>query len=262
MKQQIVCIVAAQRSGTTALQANLAATGRFHNFGEIFQTDGTRGPGAFLSYCANRRILFTDTFAPHYLSELCHAYISHLRDVARDRHVLIDVKFNSWGVIRPAWRYIHEEPYFLQFLKKLDAFFIFIRREDLVEQIVSSHIARSHGRWHNLEAEDATTTADIDVDKAAREARLILQSEAFLWSRLNTYGRRLHVTYEELFVSGNISTSMKEAIAGELGEPLLFPEKSPIGKSGVNKAASVKNYEDARQAIGRVAAKFPRPAKT
>ena len=262
MKQQIICIVAGQRAGTTALQANLSATGRLENFREIFQTDRADGRGSFFGYCSDRRILFNDTFAPHYLSELCLAYIAHLRNLADGKHILIDVKFNSWGVIRPAWRYIHEEPYFLQFLKKQEALFIFIRREDLVEQIISSHIARVHNRWQNLAVEDAVTTADIDVEKAVREARLILQSEAFLLGRLKKYKRCLHFTYEELFVAGNLPAPVKEAIARELGEPLQFPENSPIRRSGINKMASVSNYEAARLAIQRVADKMPRFVKS
>src|ERR1700722_2972585 len=155
MTQQIVCIVARQRSGTTALQANLAATGRLHNFGEIFQTEGVDKPGSFFGYCRSRQILFTDMFAPRFLPTLCAAYISHLRELAQGKHVLIDVKFNSWGVIRPAWRSLHEEPYFLQFLKKQDTLFVFIRREDLAEQIISTHIAKAHDQWQNLATDNS-----------------------------------------------------------------------------------------------------------
>jgi LPS sulfotransferase NodH len=260
MTQQIVCVVARQRSGTTALRANLAATGRLHNFGEIFHTDHLDKPGSFLGYCADRRILLSDAFVPRYLPELCAAYIAHLRDVAQDKHVLIDVKFNSWGVVRPAWRYMHDEPYFLQFLKKQGALFIFIRREDIAGQIVSSHVAKAHDQWQNLAAGDAVDMADVNVKMAAREARLIRQSESALWSRLKNYGRRIHFTYEELFVDGNLSGAAKAAIATELGEPLQFPEESPIRKNEVDKAG-VKNYEQAREAILLAAEKISRRAK-
>lgn len=261
MKQQIVCIVARQRSGTTALQANLAATGRLHNFGEIFHTDRVDKPGSFFGYCASQRILLSDAFAPRYLPELCTSYVAHLRDLAGQKHVLIDVKFNSWGVIRPAWRYLHEEPYFLQFLKKQEALFIFIRREDVAEQIVSSHVAKAHDQWQNLEAEDAVTMSDVNIGKAVREARLICQSEALLWGRLKKYGHRVHFTYEDLYVEGNLAATAKEAIARELGEDLQFPETSPIRKSEIDKAANIKNYDVAREAIRQASEKASRRNK-
>jgi LPS sulfotransferase NodH len=262
MKQQIVCVVARQRSGTTALRANLTATGRLHNFGEIFHTDNLDKPGSFLGYCANHRILLSDACAPRALAELCAAYLAHLREIAQDKHVLIDVKFNSWGVVRPAWRYLHEEPYFLHFLKKQDALFLFIRREDIAAQIVSSHIAKAHDQWQNLEAGDAVAMADVNVKKAKREARLIRQSETFLWSGLKNYGRRILFTYEQLFVDGNLANAAKEEITMALGEALDFPLESPIRKGEIDKATGVKNYAEASRAIAQAAEKVARRKRT
>ena len=166
-------------------------------------------------------------------------------------------------MVRPAWRYIHEEPYFLQFLKKQDPLFQINRREDIAAQIVSSHIAKAHDQWQNLEAGDAVAMADVNVKKAKREARLIRQSEALLsGSRLKNYGRRILFTYEQLFVDGNLANAAKEEITMALGEALDFPLESPIRKGEIDKSTGVKNYEEARQAILLAAEKVARRKKT
>jgi len=251
MKQQIVCLVARQRSGTTALRANLAATGRLHDFGEILPVGAIKAQGSFLGFCRDRQVLFNDAVDPEQLPALCTDYIDRLRQIAGGKHVLVDVKFNHWGTVRPAWSYIHEEPFFLQFLKKQDALFVFIRRESLVDQILSSHIARARDQWQNLGSDASAPATEINVARAAREALLIRQSETFLWGRLQSYPRRLHFVYEELFVDGNLVLEAQGDISRELGEDLKFPAASPIKKNKIDKQANVKNYEEARLAIER-----------
>ena len=257
LEQQIICIVARQRSGTTALQALLAKTGRVENFGEIFHTDRLEKPGSFFGYCQQRKVLLTDVVTAPALTQLLRNYIEHLRQLAAGRHVLIDVKFNSWDAVHPAWRYTLEQPHFLAFLKKIGTLFIFIQRLDVAAQIVSSYIARANDQWQNLTSENGRQPAiEVDVKKVEREARQICQTEAFLWKYLKKYKRVLHFTYETLYEDDKLSSQAQKQICEALGEPLQFPLTSPIRKSDVDKATAVRNYEDLITAVENVTSKY------
>jgi LPS sulfotransferase NodH len=258
-KQDIICIVARQRSGTTALQAILGCTGRIANFGEIFQTGQLDRSGSFFGYCRERNILLSDVALAPALSQLMHDYMGHLRQLAGERHVLIDVKFNSWDAVRPAWRYPQEEPYFLALLKSLKALFIFIQRLDVAAQIVSAHIARANDQWQNLSLATAPAAPlDIDIGKAEREARKICVAEAFLWRSLKKYKRVLHFTYESLYEEDNLAADARQRICSALGEELRFPSQPPIRKSGVDKASTVRNYAELVAAVGNVVERYRR----
>ena len=255
-EQQIVCVVARQRSGTTALQALLAKTGRVENFGEIFHTDRLKKPGSFFGYCQKRKVLLSDIARGPALNELVRGYIAHLRELAGARHVLIDVKFNSWDAVHPAWRYPQEEPYFLSVLKKLGARFIFIQRLDLAAQIASAYIARANDQWQNLPAEaGGRPPIELDTRKVEREARQICQAEAFLWRYLKNYKRVLRFTYEMLYEDGNLAPEAQKQISQALGEQLEFPQTPPIRKSEVDKLAAIRNYDKVVEAVERAAAK-------
>jgi LPS sulfotransferase NodH len=259
-RQQIVCIVARQRSGTTALQAILAHTGRVENFGEIFHTDRLEKRGSFFGYCRERKILLSDVATAPALAKLVQEYIAHLRALAEDRHVLIDVKYNSWEAVRPAWRYPQEEPYLLAVLKRMEALFIFIQRLDVAAQIVSGHIARANDQWQNLAVDGKSETPlELDIRKIEREARHICAAEVFLSRFLRKYKRVLRFNYETLYEDGNLSAAAQREISDAIEEPLKFPAEPPIRKSEVDKATSVRNYAEIVAAVEKVTAKHRRP---
>lgn len=260
MSQQVICVVARQRSGTTALRNILTGSGRMYDFGEIFQTNSQGGKGSFFGFCRNKEILLSDAATGPEVAELCANYLDHLRKVAGDKHVLIDVKYNSWNAVRPVWHYIHEEPYFLAFLKKMGALFIFLQRLDVADQIVSSAIAETNDKWHNLSLDaSAIRQIDVDINMARREARLMCQSEVFLWGLLKRYEKRLPFVYETLYVDGLLTKAAQLAISQALGEDLVYGAAPTIRKNEVDKALAIRNYEDVRKAVAEEIAGVRRP---
>jgi LPS sulfotransferase NodH len=257
---QLICIVARQRSGTTALQGILAQTGRVESFGEIFHTDRLDKPGSFFGFCRDKKVLLSDVAAAPDLEKLCRRYLEHLTTIAGRKHRLIDVKYNSWDAVRPAWRYPQEEPFFLSFLKRMDTLFIFVRRLDIAEQIISGHIARANDQWQNLALTSSNQAQiEIDIGKVRREARFICQAESFLWRHLKSYKRLLHFTYETLYEDSNLALEARARISEALGGNLAFPDIPPIRKNEVDKAASVKNYQAVVAAVEKVVATYKRP---
>ena len=112
--QRIICLTAAPRTGTTALQSAIQAGGAV-NFGEIFHNRPLKDAvGAFLRFAQKHDIRLADTNTGEGATAIAKGYVDWLRGLAEPRHVLIDVKLNSWGVLSSWWRYPHREPFFLE----------------------------------------------------------------------------------------------------------------------------------------------------
>lgn len=256
-KPTVLCLIAGQRAGTTALRSALGATGKFFNHGEIFHTEDFK-PGAFLPFARERALQLAD-LATHELAEqVTSEYLAHLSSVAAAKTPLIDVKLNSWHVIRPFWAYIHQRPFFLDALIRRGTAFVFIRREDLVEQILSEQVARHASKWHNLAEGDLPSPISVDVSTVANQARLILSAENLLIGFLKGLDTVIGMSYEDLFVDGSVNPYL----LGRLGETFGcdIPENvtPKIAKNEGDKRKMVANYSLAAEAIGAVVSKLGR----
>ena len=129
---------------------------------------------------------------------------------------LLDVKLDSVQAIRPLWGYLHQKPFFMDVLDKQGCTFLFIRRRDLVEQIVSEHIARAANKWHELVQKDIQEPISINVDQARDQARLILQSEAFFFYCLKPSNHMIAIEYDDIFIDGFVN----QRLILELGEKM------------------------------------------
>ena len=179
-------------------------------------------------------------------------YLAHLRELADPKLPLLDIKLNSWHVIKPFWSYVHQTPFFMKVLMKNDALFLFIRRRNIVDQILSEHIARSTEKWHGLEE------GDIAGQIVAGQARLILQSELFLSGCLRSSNRLLAIDYEDLYQDGFVNPRLLSAMQSKLGISLPSSLKPSIQKNTPDKRQIVANYEEVSQAIADVLKRFPR----
>ncbi|MFL7793298.1 MAG: hypothetical protein AB8I69_14245, partial [Anaerolineae bacterium] len=213
IKPTILCLIAGQRAGTTALRSALGATGAFFNHGEIFHTEDCK-PGAFLPFARERAIQVSDLATYERAQDVTEDYLAHLASVAGGKIPLIDVKLNSWHVLRPFWAYIHQQPFFLQALIRRRAAFVFLRREDLVEQVLSEQVARHASKWHNLTEGDLPNRITVDVLAVANQARLIVEGENFLIQFLRALDTFVAMSYEDLIVDGCVNSRL----LGRLGD--------------------------------------------
>ncbi len=260
MDQQIVCITAGQRSGTTALRSLMSGTGRFADLGEIFDTAAMDVPQSFFGYCRDRRLQIVDVLSGPDAERLCKDYIALLRRVAGNRHVLIDVKFNSWGEIRMPWTFMHQEPFFLSQLKWSKAKFVFVWRGNLVDQILSDRISERLGKWHNLTAEDAGGPFSLDVAKLVERARLLCLSETYFFHNLRSYPDVAMFSYERLFdVAGGLAPVVREAMHRLMEEPLVFSTERLYWRNQLDKRAVVANHAELAAALEKVAEEWRDP---
>lgn len=259
-KYKFLCVVAGQRAGTTALHSALAATGLFYNFGEIFHTENSSRPGRFINFSRENKILLSDVATYDGAAKIANNYISHLKSISSGKIALIDVKFNSWRALNPFWMYIHQIPFFLDILiKKRECYFLFVRREDILEQVLSEQIARNARKWHGIEKEDMDSPVTVNVDALRKQARLIIQSENYLWPIINRTGSAVSIRYEDLFhedsvVNKNLALNIEDAFSLKFKNDL----RPIIQKNAVNKRVAIANYDDAAAAVAEVEEKFKR----
>jgi len=253
-----LCIVAGQRAGTTALQGALGSTGKFLNFSEIFHTAPPDMRGTFLEFCKERDLRVVDMATETQTQQVALEYLAHLQHIAKPKIPLLDIKLNSWHAIRPFWGYVHQMPFFMNVLLKTDAFFLFIRRREIVEQVLSEQIARSAEKWHGLEDSDIVKQIEIKSALVANQARLILQSETFLLGCLRSSGRLIAIDYEDLYPDGFVNPQLLRALQEKLAVELPTILKPSIQKNALEKRQIVANYDEVSSAIAQILKRFPR----
>lgn len=256
MSGHIICVTAGQRSGTNAFRKALSNTGRFHDVGEIFNTATLDWPGNYFTHCRERNIGFADILSGFDAEDLCKSYVGSLRSLAGEVHLLLDVKFNSWGQIRTPWSYMHQEPYFLGHLKNHEAKIVFIWRRDLVSQIISDRIGAAIGKWHNLRAEDIREPVTLDVEENRTLAELMCQSELYFWNNLKAYPHTLLLCYEDMFAGSALSTDARAKVCEFVGEPLQFRERGHFQKNEIRQRDVVTNYDAVADAVAAAAAEW------
>jgi hypothetical protein len=260
MSQKTLCIVAGQRSGTTAFRSLLSATNRFADTGEIFDTATIDQLGSFFNYCREKNLRFTDIMSGPATERLCHAYLTTLRELAGNKHLLIDIKFNSWGNIRLPWSYLHQEPFLLAHLKYQHTRFAFIWRRDIAAQVMSDRISSRLGKWHNIEASDANQPFRLDVEEIRERTKLLCLSEQYFLDKLRQYPFTLYFCYEQLFDAENLlSKHVGAKISRAFNEEFTFPSTALYRKNTIEKQSLVTNYAEITSAIEEVAVKWRTP---
>jgi hypothetical protein len=266
MAQQIICIIAGQRAGTNALQRAIEESGAAINFGEIFhpQPVGMTGPSRmFKDFARNNNICVADMMDRKGTTDIAEKYVAWIKEGAQPKHALIDVKFNSWSVLSPAFRFALEEPFFLRYLKDREkALFIYIWRENLAEQVLSDLISNEIKIWHNLDADKvAGKNFEIPMQRAKWLARLICRAEADMREYLWNYENKIMIKYEDLFEDGVLTdkfkTQFKKLIDIDFPSGLL----GYIRPNTANKREIATNYDEVVAAINDIAAKHRRLGK-
>ena len=249
-EQRVICVTAAPRTGTTALERALMA-GNVMNFSEVFHTHPHKdAPGTFLRFAEDHNIRLSETRTGSETATIAERYLNWLREQAAPRHVLIDVKLNSWSVLSPWWRYPHREPFFLHHLKRNSAVFVFIWREDLGDQMLSRFIARELGIWHNLTAEKvAGRTLRAPIAWIEEAAKLIIRAEADMLGHLYDYPAKVLIRYEDLFENGILTERFRNAFSRIAGIDL--PDGiCAIAQNSVCKRDIIENYDEVVAAMG------------
>jgi hypothetical protein len=248
--QRVICITAAQRAGTTALQYALKDAGVV-NFGEVFHNEPLEESiGSFLSFARTHDLRITDVSTRSATAAVAERYLDWLRETAAPRDLLIDVKLNSWFALSPWWQYSRSEPVFLNRLKNARAVIIFIWRENLADQLLSQFIAREVGVWHNLTpAKIAGRTFNAPIEWLKGLARQVVDAEIDMLNHLRDYPAKVMVRYEDLFDHGFLSAAFCASFTKVAGIALSADTPVAIRQTAIQKPDTIENYEEVISAI-------------
>jgi hypothetical protein len=267
MTQKTVCIIAGQRAGTNALQRAIEATGGVVNFGEIFHTQplGLPGPSRiFRDFARENSIGIADTMEWPGAVAVAKKYMAWLKAAAQPKHVLIDVKFNSWTTFTPTWRYASDEPFFMRYLKNQEkTTFVLIWRESLVDQVLSDFISNEIKVWHNLNADHiAGKKIEAPLDRINRLATLICRTEMEMREHLQDYQDKIIIKYEDLFHDGILTPGFKAEFKKRMG--LDFPDGALgfIRPNTADKREIVTNYDEILATVTEITSKYRNPARS
>lgn len=177
-----------------------------------------------------------------------------LREQASPRHLLIDVKLNSWFTLSGWWQYPHQEPFFLNYLKTEGAAIVFIWRDNLADQVLSQFISLELRIWHNLTTgKVAGRTIRAPVERLKKLAGLIVRAEADMHEHLRDYPSKIVIRYEDLFEKGVLTEQFRLAFKQMLN--LDLPKGSPVGfrPNSAPKRDIIENYDEVIAAISPLA---------
>jgi LPS sulfotransferase NodH len=254
---KLLCIVAGQRSGTTALRSALAATGRFQNFGELFHTEEL-AEGSYLKFAQQRDLKVVDIATDAKARGIARDYVDYLFELAGPRLPMVDVKHNSWYALRPFWGYVHQIPFFMDVLIERGGHFLFIRRRDLVAQLLSEQIARAASKWHGLKAGDVKGPIEVDLAATRNQGRLILQAENLIWSTLKPRNCVVAIEYEELFVNGAVNPRLMGHLGRAFGVRLPQEIIPSISKNEGSLPELVRNYGEVKAEVDELVVRYGR----
>jgi LPS sulfotransferase NodH len=254
---QYLCILSGPRTGTTNLQRAIDSTGKFHNFSEIFHT-APYTPGSYLEFVQKQDLRIADLVTGEQARKVGLDYLAYVQSMADGKIPLLDVKINSWLALQPFWHFVHESPFFMRLLLEQQAIFLFVRRRDLVSQVLSAEIARSTGKWHELEDADVREKLKVGARNAVIQARLILLSESFFLNHLEKTDRILAIDYEDLYPDGFVSPGLVRELEGKFGIELPKDLAPPLKKNLGDKREMVANYDEVSSSIMAMLEKYPR----
>jgi LPS sulfotransferase NodH len=244
--KRVICVLSNPRSGSTALRSALSASGVIRDFGEIFHNDRALTSFPFLDYLERRSDPLSTILDYDGCEEISYAYLHQLGFETQGLRALIDIKHNSWGVLRPLWQYPHDEPLFLSALKAEQAIFIQLARQSLADQVISYYVATNTQVWHaQLQTDDIPRNIlgrSLEPALARRLCFLFERAERLTDSFLADYPYCISLTYETIFSDGALTVQA----AVQLGEALGAPVRStllPMKRNMVAKQEIVSNYE-------------------
>lgn len=175
------------------------------------------------------------------------AFLKRLQSDAHGRSVLIDIKHNSWGVLRPLWKFPHEPPLFLNLLKELETRFLLLKRRNLADQVISFHLATRTELWHETLTPEMVAAQlaphEIPTVRARELCGLFLRAEALVAEFLGPYFYQRTITYEDAF-SGDSVTAEAAAEIERFTGLKVDTNPLPLQRNRVDKRQIISNYDE------------------
>jgi LPS sulfotransferase NodH len=251
----LICILCNPRSGSTALRAAFGTNGQLMDCGEIFHDDRSLAHPPFLDFLEQWPRPLLAMLDHREANAVSDAFLKRLRSDARGRSILIDVKHNSWGVLRPLWKFPHEPSLFFNLLRDLETRFLFLKRRNLADQVISFHLATRSELWHEtLTPENAGNRLaphELPAARAMELCSLFVEAEALTARWLGPYFYQLPLYYEDVFEGDAVAAKAAAELARFTGLK-VDTAPLPLRRNRVAKREVITNYDEVCDIAGHV----------
>jgi len=217
-RDRFFVICAQQRSGTTALGKALGRTSTIETYAEIFHDKSGGDPRNYFEFLKiddsnlqylrypsqdNRKILFGK-------------YLNYLHNLGRKKHIVLDIKYNSWHNFDSIWHSPMAPPVLLDFFKSENVNIIHVQRRNLVSQYVSLAYSDASGKYFYTETDrnESDTSKSIYIDtKLLLNSLLVTQATQNLFrSFLRNYPNSLDLYYDEIYNGQRVASEATEKL--------------------------------------------------
>ena len=238
---EFAVIVGTQRSGTTVLRSILGTHPRLTAYGEVFLERHRGMSECFFHYLDTVEY---DT-TPEGLTELFQGYLDYLERLSGSPDwVLFDCKYQFLraGLLpevdkTPLYTYMG------------DLKMIHIVRKNLLSTYVSCLVSAQTGVWATSEPEKVKNrTVRIPTGGLAKTLDGRWNEIAGFNHRMSSFDT-LQVYYEDLFVDGEASQEILEAVADHLGVENEFNPVPHYKKIGLPLNKAIENYDEVCEAL-------------
>ena len=241
-------ICAAQRSGTTAFHSVLRKNNVFCP-GEIFHP-GRNQTDSFFYYLKNiRKLSYLDIVTNN--TECWTNYLSYLEELAGEKDMVLDIKYNSWHHFNSSWHQPVHPPRLLGLLPRT-TWIIHIIRRNIFAQVLSGEVAQKRGQFHNNTDEDLSSMKfAVDVERFSKKYELIEESTEKYCEWLEDRKNVMTFYYEDLF-SDNCVTPEISSKLSEMGIDLTDIQTN-LRKPKSDYSVMVTNYDELASLFAAVA---------
>jgi hypothetical protein len=258
-------LLARQRSGTHALRSVLDTHPEVFCFDEVFSiwTKDDRNP--FWKefehpVAAANYFNFVEAYArddlgrllPTRHGELFERYFEHLRGLAAERQLVVDVKYNSTHFFTRPFQPLGSS-YFLDLVAEHGLKVLRVTRKNYVRYAVSTAKARAANRYHARTGGAAGDgTVRLDPRGLLQTLERCEAEDDALDARFRRYPHLLERDYAEIFPGGGeaISATFLDAVAGWLGVAPAFRPASAFPKqSSLPLAETIANFDEVAAAL-------------
>jgi len=251
---EFTVLLARQRSGTNALLSVLGTHPDIFCFDEVFRRDDLIRPdevqirGNYFNFLAEYAAGdITKTF-PDRHEQVLADYLAHLRALARRRHVVVDVKYNSTHHLSGVWRPMIGEPTLFGALRAREVAVLHLTRRNYLRCLLSHLKAWESKRYYVF---DGPAPPDVGVSVPATWALDEMgrwRAEDELVTRaFDGYAFYKQIEYADLFpdTSGAISKSALEDLRTWFAVSDDFANRASLSKqSSLPLKATVENMDE------------------
>lgn len=244
--RRFIVISAPQRSGTTALQSALKTSPEIDTFFEVFHSEQFNVPTNFFYFLKVHswaQQLYITPRAEN-MEKLFVRYLRYLSGLNEANRLIVDVKDNSLHNLDAVWQDPGTPPFLVRLLRKYNIPVLRLRRRNVFLQVISTHIASHHKRYHFSVDEDVPdVTIRVNPESIHRAIAARMQVSARVDEFVASCNPCYRILYEDIFVDNRLSPTVRPVLSEAFGTDIGELE-SPLRKINVDPLRRVENPEE------------------